>query len=186
MTDVRDTGRRPSYAGVPDYLWTPVAAALLVLVCGLLGVATNQLWLFPSLGPTAFLLAHSPHEPTSRFYNVVVGHLVGLAAGYAALAVFGGFGAPALFAAHELAPVRVWASALAVGLALAGQIATRSFHPPAAATTLLVALGGFRPTLGDAGAVVAGVLIVAVAGELLRHVHDELDAVERELHASEP
>lgn len=182
----RPAPHRPAYAGVPDYLWTPAAAALLTLVCGLLGVATNQLWLFPSLGPTAFLLAHSPEQPAARAWNVVVGHLLALAAGYAALALFGGLGAPDLFAAHELAPVRVWASALAVALTLAAQLVTRSFHPPAAATTLLVALGGFRPTPGDAGAVVGGVLILAFAGGLLRRVHDELDLVERGGRAGDP
>lgn len=163
--------RRPPLAGIPDYLWTPAAAGLLTLLCGLLGVAAHQLWLFPSIGPTAFLLAHSPDEPSSRTWNVVVGHLVGLGAGYLALWLLRGNAAPAVFSVHALPPVRVWASALAVALTLAAQIATRSSHPPAAATTLLVALGGFRPILHDAGAVVAGVLIVAAGGALLRPVH---------------
>jgi hypothetical protein len=40
-------------------------------------------------------------------------------------------------------------------------------HPPAAATTLLVALGGFKPTVHDALIVIIGVLIVATIGERL-------------------
>ncbi|HEY0780661.1 MAG TPA: hypothetical protein VGD56_22075 [Gemmatirosa sp.] len=52
---------------------------------------------------------------------------------------------------------------------------TRSSHPPAAATTLLVSLGGFRPTLHDASAVCAGVVIVTLAGEALRFVHARAD-----------
>jgi CBS-domain-containing membrane protein len=157
--------------GVPDYLWTPLAAGLLVLVCGVAGLATQQLWLFPSIGPTAFLLAHSPEAPSSQPWNVIVGHLVGLAGGYLALALLHGDAAPTVFALHALVPVCVWAGAFAVALTLAGQIATRSSHPPAAATTLLVALGGFRATVHDALAVIVGILIVAVAVESLRVVH---------------
>lgn len=172
MTAPRGPGRRPPLGGVPDYVWTPAAAGLLALLCGLLGLAAHQVWLFPSIGPTAFLLAHSPDEPSSRAWNVVAGHAAGLAAGYLAVALLGAADAPAVFTAHALVPARVWASALAVALALAAQIALRASHPPAAATTLLVALGGFRATLRDAGAVVAGVLIVAAGGRLLRLVHD--------------
>ena len=164
-------GRRPALHGVPDYIWTPLAAGGLVLFCGFLGLAFYQPWLFPSIGPTAFLLAHSPHQAASRSYNVVVGHLAGLVMGYVAVFACGATSAPALFPAGELEPARVWASALAVALTLALQIGLRASHPPAAATTLLVSLGGFKPTAHDAFAVVAGVVLVAVAGRFLRPMH---------------
>jgi hypothetical protein len=155
---------------VPDLVWTPVAAGILVLVCGLLGLAFHQLWLFPSIGPTALLQAHSPHRESARFYNVVVGHTVGLGAGYLALTLLGALHAPTPFALHALPPIRVWASALAVALGLFLQMATRAPHPPAAATMLLVALGAFGPTWRDAMDVLVGVLIVATVGEALRWV----------------
>lgn len=41
--------------GVPDIVWAPLAAALLMLIVGLIGLIAHQPWLFPSLGPTAFL-----------------------------------------------------------------------------------------------------------------------------------
>jgi hypothetical protein len=44
----------------------------------------------------------------------------------------------------------------------------KASHPPAAATTLLVALGGFKPTWQDAATVMIGALIVAIVGEMLR------------------
>jgi len=37
-------------AVVPDMVWGPLAV-------GLIGLAAGQPWLFPSLGPTAYLLA---------------------------------------------------------------------------------------------------------------------------------
>ncbi len=74
-----------------------------------------------------------------------------------------------LSTAH-LTPVRIGASALAVALTILVGILLHASHPPASATTLLVALGGFRPTLRDALIVIAGVLIVATIGEFLRRV----------------
>jgi CBS-domain-containing membrane protein len=46
----------------------------------------------------------------------------------------------------------------------------KASHPPAAATTLLVSLGGFKPTVVDATQVVVGVFIVAIAGEIFRQI----------------
>jgi CBS-domain-containing membrane protein len=43
----------------------------------------------------------------------------------------------------------------------------RALHPPAGATTLLVALGALQ-TKTDALNVIIGVLIIAAAGEMLR------------------
>jgi hypothetical protein len=48
----------------------------------------------------------------------------------------------------------------------------RATHPPAAATTLLVALGAIA-TFEQALIVMAGVLVTAAAGELLRTVRRE-------------
>lgn len=163
---------RAGLPAVPEVAWAPLAGGLLTLVPGLLGLAVGQPWLFPSLGPTAYLQALQPQQPASRFPNVVLGHLVGFAAGAAAVLVLGAAGEPSLFEAKRLAPPRVWASALAVALAVLVTVPLKAvaLHPPAAATTLLVALGGFRPTWADAGTVALGVLVVAVAGELVRRL----------------
>jgi hypothetical protein len=61
----------------------------------------------------------------------------------------------------------VAAATLAILLTSLGGIITRSSHPPAAATTLLVALGAIaKPE--QILATMVGVLIVAVAGEAVR------------------
>jgi CBS-domain-containing membrane protein len=66
--------------------------------------------------------------------------------------------------------VRVWASAFAVaGMALA-QPSFRAYHPPAAATALLVALGAYRTNVKTAFALLLGVLIVALLGEWLQRL----------------
>lgn len=153
---------------LPHAVWAPLAAGALMLLAGGLGLIVGQPWLFPSLGPTAFLQVETPDQPASRFYNTVVGHAVGIVAGFLAVLALRAGQAPPLFATHQLVPVRVWASVLAIVLSMLGIALLRATHPPAAATTLLISLGGFRPTAHDALTIAAGVLIVAVAGEALR------------------
>lgn len=154
-------------AAIPEAVWAPVVSGLLMLLAGALGIAFHQVWLFPSLGPTAYLQTESPDQKTAHFYNTTVGHLIGLLAGLGAVWVFAS-GDPPVFVAHSLSWGRVIASVVAVAITSLGGLLLKAQHPPAAATTLLIALGGFRPTLHDMLALVVGVLIVATVGELFR------------------
>jgi hypothetical protein len=63
-----------------DAIISPLVAAGITALPGLLALASGQVLLFPSLGPSAVMQAHSPEHRSSRFYNVVVSHLAGLAA----------------------------------------------------------------------------------------------------------
>ncbi|MBX6314041.1 MAG: HPP family protein [Isosphaeraceae bacterium] len=162
-------GRRP-LARMPDLIWAPLAVGSLLLAVGLIGLAAGQPWLFPSLGPSAFLQAEKPGEKSARLYNTVVGHLVGLAAGVAAVLLLGASDAPGVLASKELVPVRVWSATLSAVLTMLGLGLLKASHPPAAATMLLVALGGFSPTWRSAGTIVAGVLILAILGEGVRYL----------------
>jgi hypothetical protein len=158
-----------SVASVPDALWGPVAAASLILAVGAFGVVAGSPWLVPSLGPSAVLIALTPVHPTARPWNTIVGHLVGLLAGAAAVSVFGAWAAPTVTGDHVLVASRVLAATLAIALTLAGGSIARASHPPAAATTLLVALGGIA-TLDQGFALLAGVVALAVLGEGFRRV----------------
>lgn len=162
--------RRSSIPPVPDALWSPLVAGLVTLVPGLVGLATGQILLFPSLGPTAVIQAHDPEQPSARFYNVLASHLGGLASAYLAVTLLGIAHAPSVFEARQLSVARVVAAALAIILAIGVEKLLRAYHPPAASTTLLAALGSFKPTLQDALSVVIGVLIVAGVGEGFRRL----------------
>jgi CBS-domain-containing membrane protein len=155
---------------IPDIIWAPIVSGLLMLIVGVIGLTFRQPWLFPSLGPTAFLQAEQPKQPGARLYNTVVGHLSGLAAGLLAVMILGAAATPPVLSTGELPPVRVWASGLAIALSMLFGFLLKASHPPAAATTLLVSLGGFKPTVADITQVVIGVLIVAIAGEFLRQI----------------
>lgn len=148
----------------------PLAAGLLLVVPALLGLITGVIFLFPSLGPTAVMQAHAPHQRGSRPYSVVVGHLCGIAAGYAAVVAFGVGVAPSVFAVGHLTHGRTAASILAVTLTGIFQVALRALHPPAAATTLLIALGAFKLRPHDIGALVIGIGVVAILGEWVRRL----------------
>jgi len=143
-----------------------------MLVVGLTAWWAGQPWLFPSLGPTAYLIAKYDNLPTSSVYNCIVGHLVGLAAGFLAVAIFNAWQAP-IVPLHEVTSPRIWAATAAVALTILVNTLLRSGHPPAAATTLLVALGTFH-TAWDAGLVITGVLILVFLGEGLKRLRIKL------------
>lgn len=146
----------------------PLGAALTTLAPGLAALAMHSVVLFPSLAPTALMQAHAPDHRTSRPYNVVVGHAIGLLSALLFVWLFGLARAPSVFQAGVVAPARVWATVLAIVFATCFELLLDAPHPPAAATTLLVSLGSFRPTWADAGHIALGVLIVAVVGEGVR------------------
>jgi hypothetical protein len=153
-----------SFAATPDSVWVPTVSAGLILAAGATSLATGQPWLFPALGPTAVLVATNPGHPTTRFHSIVLGHLTGLACAWLALLLLVG-DSPTLLSGHGMGVARVWASAFAVaGMALV-QPSLRAYHPPAAATVLLVTLGVYRTDWKSALAMMAGVLVVAAVGE---------------------
>jgi CBS domain-containing membrane protein len=152
---------------IPDSIYAPLASGFLILVAGLFGLTFHRPWLFASLAPTAFQLAEYPELRSSRLYNVLAGHYIGLAMGFAALALFDSWGAPKVLATHDLTAIRVWTSVVAMVFTSAGILVFRASHPPAGSTTLLVSLGSFQTWRGVI-IIVVGVAIVGLLGEVLR------------------
>lgn len=114
-----------------------------IAVMSLIAFVTGEPFIFPSLGPTAFLLFYTPLLPAACPRNTVGGHAIGAIAGYIALVVFGlTDAAPAL--ATSVTGARIGAAALSLGLTSGAMVLARVPHPPAGATTLIVSLGIFR------------------------------------------
>jgi CBS domain-containing membrane protein len=95
-----------------DLIIAPLCEAALILVAGLAAWAVHQPLFFASLGPTAFELIETPGRPSARPYNVVVGHLIGVLCGFAALTVTHAWAAPAV-STSSISLLRVWAAAIA-------------------------------------------------------------------------
>src|SRR5215831_10743030 len=114
-----------------------------IIAIGLMALAalvTGAPFIFPSLGPTAFLLFYTPMQVTACPRNTLIGHAIGAAAGYLALVLFGLTDAgPAL--TTGVTASRVGAAALSLGLTSGVMVWARVPHPPAGATTLIVSLG---------------------------------------------
>jgi CBS-domain-containing membrane protein len=134
-----------------------------------LAMVTDEPFVIPSLGPTAYLLFATPLAATASPRNSICGHLIGAAAGYLSLLVFGLTDAPAVFTA-DVEWTRVGAAALSLGLTTGLMIVLRVPHPPAAATTLLIALGVLREPWELVVVMLAVVLLVAQAFAINRAV----------------
>jgi len=105
-----------------------------------LALITRSPFIFPSLGPTAFLFFYTPLAPSASPRNTLVGHTIGVLAGYFSLVVTGLTAAGPALAVGVTWP-RVIAAALSLGLTAGLMVLSRSPHPPAGATTLIVSLG---------------------------------------------
>ena len=151
-----------------DAVAAGLRAGTLLAATGVAAVLTGSPFLFPSLGPSAYLLATAPDAPASQPRTVLGGHAVGVVAG--------------LLASHLIAPglvvieptpafspemLRLGASAVvSVVLTTAGMLATGYEHAPACATTLIVALG-LLSTPTEGAIVLAAVVLLLGADSLL-------------------
>ncbi|MGH9688421.1 MAG: HPP family protein [Candidatus Acidiferrales bacterium] len=151
-----------------DLIWA-LAEGSLLLALGAISWATRQPLIFASLGPTAYELVEQPRLRSARPYNIIVGHLTGLASGFLSIYLFNAWKSPPVSSAGVLTTDRLWVAALAAALTTVLTLMLRAGQPAALATTLLVALG-LMQTRRDAIAIIAGVIILAAIGEPLRRL----------------
>jgi CBS domain-containing membrane protein len=113
-----------------------------ITIALLAGVAmiSRTPFVFPSLGPTAFLFFFTPRAPAATPRHTLYGHAIGILCGYGALWLFGLQHAPAAMATGVSGP-RIGAAALSLASTGALMILLKAAHPPAGATTLIVSLG---------------------------------------------
>jgi CBS-domain-containing membrane protein len=152
-------------------LYAAIMSGLAIGAIGALALAADQPWLFPSLGPTVFIQAVTPRAPGAKIWNTIIGHAIGLGAGFVALFAFGAQNTPAVMSAEILSMQRVAATALAVSLTVGLQSILDAQHPPAAATTMLVTLGGLKSNWSTVPIVTIGVLLAAAFGVIVRIYH---------------
>jgi hypothetical protein len=145
----------------PDRLLTSLYAGFLFTVLGVVAWTTGQPFVFPSLGPSAYLLAFERRASWNRSYRVVASHAIGAVAGllaYTALAAGAtitttpaGFSSAGLHLAGS--------GVVSIVLTSWAMIATETNHAPACATTLIVSLG-LLSTAVQAGIIVLSVVVL--------------------------
>jgi hypothetical protein len=176
---VRTLQRQGSLVAIPDSYgvgrwlyqhWRNSGNAFYTFGCTLLAIGLSGLWawivkeplLFPSLGATAFLIFETPMAEASSPHNTVIGHTAGIAAGAAALAIFGLFNTPGILVTG-MTPSRIGAIALAAATTGGVLRLLRSPHPPAGATTIIVS-SGLLATAHQMADVWVGVVLLTAAG----------------------
>lgn len=129
------------YARTPILaLFSFINGCLSIGLMAALALVTRSPFIFPSLGPTAFLFFYTPRAPSASPRNTLVGHTIGVLAGYVSLLVTGLTAAGPALAVGVSWP-RVIAAALSLGLTAGLMVLCKSPHPPAGATTLIISLG---------------------------------------------
>src|SRR5665213_1419891 len=127
----------------PRLVWAAYVCVNCFITIGLLALLaflTGSPFVFPSLGPTAYLFFFSPLAKASSPRNAVLGHAIGLICGYAAFALTMTSVQPFNTHAGVHGPT-VLAAALSLSATGALMVLFRVSHPPAGATTLIVSLG---------------------------------------------
>ncbi len=116
--------------------------------------------LFPPLGPSAFILFHTPMSAAASPKNFILSHSLAVVVGLWSLYLF-----LILFPEAGLADVtvmnwyRIFAVALATGLTSSVMIVVKCAHPPAAATALIAVMGYLDDPYKIGGIVIAVVLL---------------------------
>jgi hypothetical protein len=138
-------------------------AGVLLVVTGALAWTTGEAFVFPSLGPTAYLLA-TVHTELQTGRRVIGGHLIGVVAGLVAYhTIASGLAIVPAEPAYSAGQFRLITSAVvSVVLTTAGMRTTGTEHAPACATTLIVALG-LLSTPEEAAFIVVSVTLLYLA-----------------------
>ena len=121
---MRGDGASPPPRSSASVILATVGAAIAVI--GGLSYLTHELevmLLLGTFGASSLLVFAYPDSPFCQPRNVILGHLIGAVAGLTFL---------------QLCPVSWWCDALAVGTAIGVMKLTRTIHPPACSTPLII------------------------------------------------
>ena len=147
---------------------TSLHTGILIAVIGGFAWVTGLPAIFPSLGPSAFVLAMFPESEASNPQRVIGSHVIGVAAGLFAYHLF----AAGLVVTQPVTPlsmtsIRFAASSVSsIMLTVVGMLVFQVRHPPACATTLIVALGVLT-SLMDGILIVVSVFLLVITQTVL-------------------
>ena len=149
-------------------VYTGIGGLLIMLLSGGAAWAFDEPLLFPSLGASAFLFFETPMALVASPRNTIIGHYIGGAVAFFWLYVFDLLDQPT---AIEVGFTDARWAAVALSLAFTGLLLRllRAAHPPAGATTVIVALG-LLDTPEQMGILALGVLLVAIPAGMINRL----------------
>jgi CBS domain-containing membrane protein len=159
----RQSWRTPTLA-LYSFLGNGLSIGLLSIVA----LLTQSPFVFPSLGPTGFLLFSVTSSPMACPRNTIVGNAIALAVGYLSLVLTGLTGTGSVLTTGFTWP-RVIAVVLSIALTSGLLDLLHVQHPPAGATTLIVSLG-LITTLWKLGIVLASIVLLVVLAILINRL----------------
>ncbi len=131
-------------------------------ILSLTAYLTSWVYVFPSLGPTVFLIFYFPSAAISAPRNTVLGHLAGIVIGVVSFQVLEHIG----IAQHS--HLVVLSSGVSMGILSMFMALTGVLHPPAASSCLIASLGLVKSYYQGVGMIASVVVICAVGFVLNR------------------
>lgn len=132
LAKMKGGAKAPPGVGFSEVLWSWFGSLLGIGICGYLSAKyfepRDLILLIGSIGASAVLVYGAIKSPLAQPRNLLGGHIISGLVGVACYQLFGGI---------------LWmAAALAVSLAIAAMLITRTVHPPGGATALIAVIGG--------------------------------------------
>ncbi len=132
LTHARGPGVRAAF--------TLIGGFTAIVILGVVAMVARWPLLFPSLGPTIFLVFFRPSTPESSPRNVMFGHCLGVGCGWLALLATGLIDAGPIEVDH-LTVNRILAGGLSLATVSSAMVLLRCVHAPGISTALIVSLG---------------------------------------------
>jgi hypothetical protein len=154
---------------VADFV-APVLIAAIIGAVAAFGVWAQEPWLAPSLGSAVFTQLLHPEAASAKPFAILVGQVLGAAAGFAGVFLAGAGSLPPFMGGHRLLPARVSAIAMTSFLAAILQLASGALTPAGGATALVVAMGAEADNWTGAMHLAVGLLLVTALGEPARRL----------------
>ncbi len=124
----------PPGVGVSELLWSWTGSLIGIMICAYMSAKyfepLDMTLLIGSFGATAVLLYAAIKSPLAQPRNLVGGHIISGLIGVGCQQIFG--------------DVPWLAASMAVSLAIAAMLLTKTLHPPGGATALIAVVGGAK------------------------------------------
>ncbi len=141
-----------------------VAGTIALGIITMAAYLTDLPLLFPPLGPSAFILFHTPMSMRASPRNVMLSHTMAVAAGLVSLGFVEMFWPGAdLSDPSVMNWYRVMVIALSMGLIAVLMVTVRCVHPPGAASALIAAMGYLSNPVQALGLLAAVTLLILEA-----------------------